>query len=259
MIQDYYTSAIREHLGFEPTREQAVATSRFADFLVDRSDRVAMIIRGSAGTGKTTLAGAIVRTMMAMKQKLVLLAPTGRAAKVFAMNAGMAAFTIHKKIYRQKTMTDIASRFTLNANLSSDTLFIVDEASMIANMGFGDSAFGSGCLLDDLIQFVYSGRNCRMLLIGDTAQLPPVGEEESPALMTEVVEGYGLNVYEANLNEVLRQSRDSGILYNATQVRQMITSDDLTQLPKIDFNGFSDIVNLRGDELIEQLASSYSH
>ncbi len=259
MIQDYYTSAIREHLGFEPTREQAVATSRFADFLVDRSDRVAMIIRGSAGTGKTTLAGAIVRTMMAMKQKLVLLAPTGRAAKVFAMNAGMAAFTIHKKIYRQKTMTDIASRFTLNANLSSDTLFIVDEASMIANMGFGDSAFGSGCLLDDLIQFVYSGRNCRMLLIGDTAQLPPVGEEESPALMTEVVEGYGLNVYEANLNEVLRQSRDSGILYNATQVRQMITNDDLTQLPKIDFNGFSDIVNLRGDELIEQLASSYSH
>lgn len=259
MIQDYYTSAIREHLGFEPTREQAVATSRFADFLVDRSDRVAMIIRGSAGTGKTTLAGAIVRTMMAMKQKLVLLAPTGRAAKVFAMNAEMAAFTIHKKIYRQKTMTDIASRFTLNANLSSDTLFIVDEASMIANMGFGDSAFGSGCLLDDLIQFVYSGRNCRMLLIGDTAQLPPVGEEESPALMTEVVEGYGLNVYEANLNEVLRQSRDSGILYNATQVRQMITNDDLTQLPKIDFNGFSDIVNLRGDELIEQLASSYSH
>ena len=259
MIQDYYTSAIREHLGFEPTREQAVATSRFADFLVDRSDRVAMIIRGSAGTGKTTLAGAIVRTMMAMKQKLVLLAPTGRAAKVFAMNAGMAAFTIHKKIYRQKTMTDIASRFTLNANLSSDTLFIVDEASMIANMGFGDSAFGSGCLLDDLIQFVYSGRNCRMLLIGDTAQLPPVGEEESPALMTGVIEGYGLNVYEANLNEVLRQSRDSGILYNATQVRQMITNDDLTQLPKIDFNGFSDIVNLRGDELIEQLASSYSH
>ena len=259
MIQDYYTSAIRKHLGFEPTREQAVATSRFADFLVDRSDRVAMIIRGSAGTGKTTLAGAIVRTMMAMKQKLVLLAPTGRAAKVFAMNAGMAAFTIHKKIYRQKTMTDIASRFTLNANLSSDTLFIVDEASMIANMGFGDSAFGSGCLLDDLIQFVYSGRNCRMLLIGDTAQLPPVGEEESPALMTGVIEGYGLNVYEANLNEVLRQSRDSGILYNATQVRQMITNDDLTQLPKIDFNGFSDIVNLRGDELIEQLASSYSH
>lgn len=259
MIQDFYISNIREHLGLEPTREQAVAISRFADFLVDRGDRVAMIMRGSAGTGKTTLAGAIVRAMVAMKQKLVLLAPTGRAAKVFAMNAGQAAFTIHKKIYRQKSMTDIASRFTLNANLSTDTLYIVDEASMIANMGFGDSAFGSGCLLDDLIQFVYSGRNCRLLLIGDTAQLPPVGEEESPALMTEVVEGYGLNVYEASLNEVLRQSRDSGILYNATQVRQMVTNDDLTQLPKIDFNGFSDIVNLRGDELIEQLASSYSH
>ena len=246
-------------MGFQPTAEQSTAICRFADFMLDRNDRVAMILRGSAGTGKTTLASAMVKAMVEMKQKTILMAPTGRAAKVFALNASLPAYTIHRRIYRQKTMTDMASPFTLNVNLATDTLFIVDEASMIANMGFGDSAFGSGCLLDDLIQFVYSGRNCRLMLIGDTAQLPPVGEEESPALITGVIEGYGLDVYEANLTEVLRQSQDSGILYNATKVRQMITHEEMTQLPKIDFHGFGDIVNLRGDELIEQLASSYSH
>ena len=136
-----------------------------------------MILRGSAGTGKTTLAGAIVRAMVALKQKLVLLAPTGRAAKVFSQNASHAAYTIHRRIYRQKSAGDL-SAFSLNDNLNRDTLFIIDEASMIANQGYGDSAFGSGCLLDDLMQFVYqnSDSNCRMLLIGDKAQLPPVGE-----------------------------------------------------------------------------------
>lgn len=246
-------------MGFLPTAEQSEAIRRFSDFMLDRNDRVAMILRGSAGTGKTTLAAAIVKALVEMKQKIMLMAPTGRAAKVFAFNASMPAYTIHRRIYRQKTMTDMASPFSLNVNLATDTLFIVDEASMIANMGSGDTAFGTGCLLDDLIQFVYTGRNCRLMLIGDKAQLPPVGEEGSPALMTEVVQGYGLDVYEANLNEVLRQSQDSGILYNATMVRKMITHDYLTQLPKIRFQGFEDIVNLRGDELIEQLASSYSH
>ncbi|MGM9702888.1 MAG: ATP-dependent RecD-like DNA helicase [Prevotella sp.] len=259
MLADFYSSSIRRQMGFLPTAEQATAINRFADFMLDRNDRVAMILRGSAGTGKTTLAGAIVKALVEKKQKIVLMAPTGRAAKVFAMNASMPAYTIHRRIYRQKTMTDMASPFTLNANLSTDTLFIVDEASMIANMGNGDTSFGTGCLLDDLIMFVYSGRNCRLMLIGDTAQLPPVGEEESPALMTEVIGSYGMDVYEANLTEVLRQSQDSGILFNATKVRQMITHDDLTQLPKIVFQGFDDIKNLRGDELIEQLASSYSH
>ena len=259
MLADFYYSTICRHIGFAPTAEQASAIRTFADFALDRNERVVMILRGSAGTGKTTLAGAIVKALVEMKQKLVLMAPTGRAAKVFAMNAGLAAFTIHRKIYRQKTMTDMASPFTLNANLATDTLFIVDEASMIANMGMGDSSFGSGCLLDDLIQFVYSGRNCRLMLIGDTAQLPPVGEEESPALMAEVMAGYGLDVFEASLKEVLRQSHDSGILFNATRVRSMIADDEVTQMPKVVFRGFDDIVDLRGDELIEQLSSSYSN
>ena len=217
-----------------------------------------MILRGSAGTGKTTLAGAIVRAMVALKQKLVLLAPTGRAAKVFSQNAGHAAYTIHRRIYRQKSAGDL-SAFSLNDNLNRDTLFIIDEASMIANQGYGDSAFGSGCLLDDLIQFVYqnSDNNCRMLLIGDKAQLPPVGEDESPALLADVLRGYGMHVYECDLNQVLRQGEESGVLWNATRIRQMITHDEMTQLPKIRFVGFSDIQMVPGGELIDALSSSY--
>ena len=217
-----------------------------------------MILRGSAGTGKTTLAGAIVRAMVALKQKLVLLAPTGRAAKVFSQNAGHAAYTIHRRIYRQKSAGDL-SAFSLNDNLNRDTLFIIDEASMIANQGYGDSAFGSGCLLDDLMQFVYqnSDSNCRMLLIGDKAQLPPVGEDESPALLADVLRGYGMHVYECDLNQVLRQGEESGVLWNATRIRQMITHDEMTQLPKIRFVGFSDIQMVPGGELIDALSSSY--
>ena len=217
-----------------------------------------MILRGSAGTGKTTLAGAIVRAMVALKQKLVLLAPTGRAAKVFSQNASHAAYTIHRRIYRQKSAGDL-SAFSLNDNLNRDTLFIIDEASMIANQGYGDSTFGSGCLLDDLMQFVYqnSDSNCRMLLIGDKAQLPPVGEDESPALLADVLRGYGMHVYECDLNQVLRQGEASGVLWNATRIRQMITHDEMTQLPKIRFAGFSDIQMVPGGELIDALSSSY--
>jgi len=148
-------------------------------------------------------------------------------------------------------------KFNLNVNLFRDRLFMVDEASMIS-LSSNNSTFGSGCLLDDLVQYVYNDRNCRMLLIGDKAQLPPVGEEESPALRADVMRAYGLTVYECDLNEVLRQSQDSGILYNATVIRQMITHNEATQLPKIRFNGFADISVVPGDELIESLASSYS-
>ena len=220
-----------------------------------------MIMRGSAGTGKTTLASAIVRTLLQLKLKVVLMAPTGRAAKVFAQNSGSRAFTIHRMIYRQKAFTGDWSGFNLNDNLRTDTLFFVDEASMIAN-GTGnagsDHMFGSGHLLDDLIRYVYSGRNCRMVLIGDKAQLPPIGEEEAPALMAEEMRRYGLKVYECDLNEVLRQSEQSGILYNATVIRQMIIHDALTQLPRIRFHGFADIQVVPGNELIEQLSTSYS-
>lgn len=237
-----------------PTAEQEHAIDVFSLFMTDRDDHVVMILRGSAGTGKTTLAGAIVRAMNVLKQKMILLAPTGRAAKVFALNAGHPAYTIHRRIYRQKSAGDISS-FNLNYNNNRDTLFMIDEASMIANQGYGESAFGSGCLLDDLMQFVYSGQNCRMVLVGDKAQLPPVGEDESPALMSDVLRAYGMKVYECDLNQVLRQSEDSGILWNATRIRTLI--DDWV-LPKIRFQGFADIVRVPGDELIESLATSYS-
>ncbi len=273
MVNDELKYRIRQSLGFTPTPEQEHALDVFSLFLTDRMENVVMIMRGSAGTGKTTLAGAIVRAMAALKQKMILLAPTGRAAKVFSLNAGHAAYTIHRRIYRQKSAGDL-SAFNLNDNLNRDTLFIIDEASMISNQGFGDSAFGSGCLLDDLMQFVYNGQrsasplassnNCRMLLIGDKAQLPPVGEDESPALMADVLRCYGMKVYECDLNQVLRQrplegGQGSGILWNATMIRQMITHDEMTGLPRIRFEGFADIQSVPGDELIETLASSYSH
>ena len=259
MIIDELKYKILQQFGFPPTQEQAHALEVFAEFLTDRDPHAVMILRGSAGTGKTTLSGAIVRTLKEIHQKVMLLAPTGRAAKVFSLNSGSPAYTIHRRIYREKSFSGVEGQFNLNDNLYTDTLFMVDEASMIANMGLGGMSFGSGCLLDDLVHFVYQGRNDRLLLIGDKAQLPPVGEEESPALHAAMLDGYGLKVYECDLNEVLRQSEESGILYNATMIRQMITHDDITQLPKIHFAGYSDIKPMPGAELIEALADSYHH
>ena len=259
MVVDELKYKILRQFGFPPTQEQANALDVFARFLTDRNPQVVMILRGSAGTGKTSLSGAIVRTLQAIRQKVMLLAPTGRAAKVFSLNSGTPAYTIHRRIYREKSFSGVDGQFNLNDNLFTDTFFMVDEASMVANMGLGGMNFGSGCLLDDLVHFVYQGRNDRLMLIGDKAQLPPVGEEESPALNAAMLQGYGLTVYECDLNEVLRQSEQSGILYNATMIRQMITHDDITQLPKIRFTGFSDIKPMPGAELIEALADSYHH
>ena len=258
MISQELKYQILHAFAFEPTPEQDAAIRTFCDFLIDRDPMAVMVMRGSAGTGKTALASAIVRALTTLKHQLLLLAPTGRAAKVFSLNSGHDAYTIHRRIYRQETFTGEMTGFQLNFNQYHDMLVMVDEASMIANDSYGEAAFGSGRLLDDLVKYVYSGQNCRMMLIGDRAQLPPVGEEESPALLADVLRGYGLKVYECDLNQVLRQSEQSGILYNATVVRQMITRDEMTQLPQIRFQGFPDIRMVPGDELIESLNSSYS-
>ncbi len=244
MITDELKYRIREAFGHVPTAEQEQAIETFALFMTDRLEHAVMVMRGSAGTGKTTLAAAIVRAMLSLKQQMVLMAPTGRAAKVFSLYAGHAAYTIHRRIYRQKSLE---GGFDLNYNSAHDTLFIVDEASMISRDG----------LLDDLVRFVYNERNCRLLLIGDRAQLPPVGEVESPALMSEVLRLYGLHVHECDLNEVLRQSQESGILYNATAVRRLM-ADGGCELPQIRFSGFQDIRLVTGNDLIDELASSYS-
>lgn len=253
-----FVDAICVEFGFEPTYDQRKAMETFAHFLADRSPNAAMVLRGSAGTGKTSLAGAMVRTLHRFGQKLMLLAPTGRAAKVFALGSGLPAFTIHRRIYREKAYQGIDGVFNLNENRHHSMLFVVDEASMVSSMSTGDNAFGSGSLLDDLIKYVYSGDNCRLLLIGDSAQLPPVGEDEAPALNAEVLSGYGLTVYECDLTEVLRQSQDSGILYNATFIRRLITHDEATELPRIRLNGFADITLMPGNELVDSLATSYS-
>lgn len=217
------------------------------------------MLRGYAGTGKTSLVGALVRTLDKLQQKSVLLAPTGRAAKVFSAYAGHPAFTIHKKIYRQQSFSNELSNFSVNDNLTTHTLYIVDEASMISNEGLSGSMFGTGRLLDDLVQFVYSGQGCRLLLMGDTAQLPPVGEEQSPALFADALKGYGLEVVEVDLTQVVRQEQQSGILWNATRLRQLIAEDDCYSLPKIKVSGFADIKVLPGNELIETLNSCYDH
>lgn len=248
---------ILRNFPFAPTTDQMHALDVFERFMTDSDERCVMILRGSAGTGKTSLASVIVRTLLDLQYKISLLAPTGRAAKVFSLNSGQPAATIHRSIYRERTFAGLDGKFNLNANLYRNRLFMIDEASMISLTSV-NSTFGSGCLLDDLIQFVYNERNCRMLLIGDKAQLPPVGETESPALRADVLAAYGLKVYECDLNEVLRQSQDSGILYNATIIRQMITHDQATALPKIRLKGFADISIVPGDELIESLSTSYA-
>lgn len=259
MITDEWIYRIEQAMPFAPTAGQHEAVGRIARLLaapcdVAGSERPAMILRGSAGTGKTSVARALVGAMTALRRQVVLLAPTGRAAKVLAMGTGHAAHTIHRHIYRQRAYMD--SRFALNDNLHRDTLFLIDEASMIATQT-GDT-FGSGNLLDDLVKYVYSAPGCRMLLIGDTAQLPPVGYEEAPALVTDYLRGYGLEVIDCDLTEVLRQAAGSGILVNATRLRTLITHDELTQLPRISLRGFADISICPGSELIEALASSFS-
>lgn len=258
MLIDELIFQIIQQFELQPTTEQKHVLTQFAHFMMDEDPRVVMIFCGSAGTGKTSLASAIARTMVKLEQKVMLLAPTGRAAKVFSVHSGQPAYTIHRQIYRQKSFDSDGGVFNLNFNRYTDTLFMVDESSMIANQGQMESSFGSGCLLDDLVQFVYSGRNCRMILMGDAAQLPPIGEEKSPALSSDFMEGYGLKVYECRLDNVLRQSEESGILYNATLIRTHIMRDELTQLPQIHFNMFADIEVVPGNELIETLNSSYS-
>lgn len=257
MVTDELKYQIMLQFSFPPTEEQVRVIEVFARFYMDEDEKSVLILRGNAGTGKTTLSGAIVKALKALHLKTVLLAPTGRAAKVFSGNSGSPAYTVHRRIYREKSIVGVDGRFLLNDNLHTDTLFMVDEASMIANSGTSGGNFGSGYLLDDLVQYVYQGHHDRLMFVGDKAQLPPVGEDESPALSRVVLEGYGLKVYECDLCEVLRQSRRSGILYNATVIRNMIVNGTASNFPQITFGGFSDIEVVTGQDLVECLGNSY--
>ena len=256
MITDDFSALILQNFPHLPTKEQADVVADWASFILSRRNDEAFLLRGFAGTGKTSLVGALVKTLSELRQPVELLAPTGRAAKVFSLYAGRPAYTIHRRIYRQKSITEM-DNFQANVNLHRNTLFIVDEASMIANDGLSGAMFGTGRLLDDLIQFVYSAEGCRLLLIGDTAQLPPVGEYLSQALEANALAGYGLNVHEATLTQVVRQTEDSGILWNATALRERISIEDVFELPRIRVSCFPDIKVIAGNELIEALEQSY--
>lgn len=255
MLENFIASKILAELHFTPTEQQNQLISSLGHFLMSTENEKVFLLRGFAGTGKTTIISALVRAMNGLQQKSVLLAPTGRAAKVIAGYSGFPAFTIHKKIYRQKSMGDF--QFQLSDNLYQHTLFIVDEASMISNIGT-DSTFGSGRLLDDLIQYVYGGQGCSLLLLGDTAQLPPVGQPHSPALEIDKLAGYGLKVYDFLLTHVVRQALESGILYNATQLREQLADERTNEFPIFEVENFTDIKHLNGNELIDEIERAYN-
>ena len=257
-IKDELRALILGKFPYKATNEQLEVVEKWCEFLLSTNRDDVFMLQGYAGTGKTSLVGALVQTMMAFGRPVVLLAPTGRAAKVFALHADHAAYTIHKKIYRQKTFSVDMTGFQSNINNHKHTLFIVDEASMINNEGVSGKMFGTGRLLDDLIHYVYAGEGCRLMLVGDSAQLPPVGEELSPALNVVSLAGYGLNVYEAQLTQVMRQIDDSGILWNATLLRNLISSDEMGVFPRFRVQGFPDVRVVLGEDLIEMLEESYS-
>ena len=260
MIKDYFKDLILHHFGHKPTQDQEKVIDSLCQFILTPDADSVFILRGFAGTGKTSLVSALVKTMEQLDRECVLMAPTGRAAKVFSLYADHPAFTIHKRIYRQKSI-DKDSIFTLNYNMRQNLLFICDEASMIANDEYlSGSLYGTGRLLDDLVHFVYGGKGCRLILMGDTAQLPPVGDVESPALSDEYMNGYGLQVISHTLTQVVRQAEESGILWNATHLRQALNCQLSTvncQLPQIQFKGFPDVKNIPGNELIEALEDCY--
>ncbi|MDR0798391.1 MAG: AAA family ATPase [Dysgonamonadaceae bacterium] len=257
MLSSYFQERIKAHFPYVLTGQQDVALAHLSEFLFDRNSESLFVLKGYAGTGKSSLVGALVKTLTDLKQPCVLLAPTGRAAKVFAAYAGQNAYTIHKKIYRQKTFSNEPSGFSPADNLHKHTLFIVDEASMISNEGLDSFRFGSGRLLDDLVHYVYSGEGCRLILLGDSAQLPPVSQSESPALDENVLNGYGLNVRSVTLTQVVRQAESSGILMNATLLRRAIEQDKVTAFPQIRTAGFPDMAIVQGSELIETLEQAY--
>ncbi|MBU8893423.1 MAG: AAA family ATPase [Bacteroidales bacterium] len=257
MLKDHIKNIILEMLNHKPTKGQTDLISGLSEFILDENHDKIFLVKGYAGTGKTTIISALVNAFKKLRVKSVLLAPTGRAAKVLTAYSKKNAYTIHKKIYRQKSSKDGFGVFALDVNLHSNTFFIVDEASMISNSSPDISVFGSGRLQDDLIKYVYNNKKCKLILIGDTAQLPPVGISVSPALDSEQLARYGFRVIEYNLKEVVRQEKNSGVLNNATEIRNLV-AEDSNVFPKLNLSNVNDIERIPGDELIESISDSYN-
>jgi len=258
MLSDFFAKIIKQHFDYTPTESQEKLINILGNFVRGENDTQLLLIKGFAGTGKTTVISAFVKALEQLKLKSILLAPTGRAAKVISSYSKKPAYTIHKKIYRQKSLKEAFSKFLLDKNLHSETFFIVDEASMISNESNDASIFGSGKLLDDLIEYVYTGKKCKLILVGDTAQLPPVGISISPALDRAELTNYNLELIEVFLPEVVRQSLDSGILFNATQIRNLIDNRIFAgRFPKLTLKNYCDIEKINGAELIEKISECY--
>ncbi|TSJ39170.1 AAA family ATPase [Mucilaginibacter corticis] len=249
------TDQIRKAFPHEPTAQQQELFSRLNTFLLKDDGDECFILKGYAGTGKTTIVGALVKALRSYNYKSVLLAPTGRAAKVITSYSGRKAFTIHKRIYRKKTALNVDESFTISDNLASNTLFIIDEASMISDQLSGNNR---DTLLHDLVKYVYNKKNCKLMLVGDTAQLPPVGSYSSPALDEQLMKlDYSLTVFSYELTDVLRQGKDSGILYNATRIRDIIRQEKEI-IPKITTKGYTDVFRMTGERLEEGLEYAYN-
>ncbi|OPZ56216.1 MAG: ATP-dependent RecD-like DNA helicase [Bacteroidetes bacterium ADurb.BinA012] len=256
MRKENIYNLLTKNLGYLPTQDQSDCMRLLSGFVAGNTNDVIFLMTGYAGTGKTSVIASLVATLNTLRQKSVLLAPTGRAAKVLTSYTGMDAYTVHRKIYRQKSATDGVGRFVLDRNFHKETYFIVDEASMIPEESSEGSMFGSGRLLDDLLEYVYTGTDCKLILVGDVAQLPPVGSIVSPALDENVLRGTGFALQMFELRQVIRQSEGSGILMNATAVRQQVSDGDLS-VPELVLHGYSDIVRLGGAELIDMLTEAY--
>ncbi len=254
MVNTHITTQIYSKICFETTNDQKKIIEMLSNYICDDDFSSIFILNGYAGTGKTTILAALVETLKELNMKTILLAPTGRAANVFSRAAKQTANTIHKRIYREKSSSDYDSKFTLNFNRESDVIFIVDEASMLSQSGGEQSIFGSGSLLDDLVSFVRSGKRCRLILVGDNAQLPPVGQEFSPALDEHLMSQFG-EVHYATMDQVVRQSAQSGILFNATMVRCML-ENHIYEIPQFEMN-YPDVEALEGGDFTERLQECY--
>ncbi len=259
MTSSAFYHLLKSEFPFKTTVQQDIALEQLSQFATATSPDQLYLLKGYAGTGKTTIIGTLVNNLWKLKKSAVLLAPTGRAAKVIANYSGKEAFTIHKKIYTPRQSKSGKIDFVLQLNKHKKTIFIVDEASMISDVPSQSKLFGSGSLLDDLMQYVYSGHQCKLLIIGDTAQLPPVKLELSPALEAHQLElAYNKRVTQIELTEVVRQQQDSGILINATKVREAIAQAKFDQF-QFHINPFTDIVRLvDGHDIMDAVNDAYS-
>ena len=259
MNSSEFYSLVKQQFPFQPTLKQDIVLLQLSEFIFSKNKSNLYLLKGYAGTGKTTIIGSIVTNLWKAKKSAVLMAPTGRAAKVIANYSGKEAFTIHKKIYFPKKDKSGGVKFVMQPNKHKNTIFIVDEASMIPDAPSESKLFENGSLLDDLMQYVYSGHNCKLLLIGDTAQLPPVKLDLSPALNEKTLElNYNKNVTKIELDEVVRQEQESGILENATVLRETLASSFLDTF-QFKLNGFKEIIRLiDGHEIMEAISHAYN-